>query len=146
MAFIREHFPEESREFTLMAQRNLGNALALLIDLVGQSTKLMELRSRDPEHFAKIAQHRELERKIASLSGELKGEQAQAEHRGEAQLRGVLSESFMLKQDLMKSDIENMEQQLEALKRLVKKREINREVIIDNRYLDMVGKLDHLKW
>lgn len=146
MTFIRKHFPEGSRDFTLMSQRDLGKAMALLIDLVGQSDRLMTLQKRNPAHFAKVINHRGLERKIDSLAGELKDLASLEASESETRLRTVLSESFLLKQDLMKSDIEHLETQLETLRDLLKKREVNREVIIDNRFLDIIGKLDHMKW
>jgi hypothetical protein len=146
MAFIREYIPDGSREFTLLSHRDLGKAMAMLIDLIGKSERLMNMQSRNPVHFAKIVKHHELERNIGSLAGELKALEALETPANEIKLRTVLSQSFIMKQDLMKADIEDLEQQLETLRLLLKKREDNREVIIDNRYLDIIGKLDHMKW
>jgi hypothetical protein len=150
MGYIHEHFPGELQEFTLVSMRDLGGAVEYLLGLVSTCLELQATQERDPSAYASMLRLHALEREADSLGRICREatERIDPEAREAASQRlGVaLTEAFSIKQELMRSDVAEIEQELERLRALVDQRERNRAAIISQRMRELAGELDGVQW
>jgi len=89
----------------------------------------------------------ELERTCKQLAKKLrmtKDEKGRAKL--EKELRASLGKLFPLRLVKLEREAERLEHRLEEVKSLLAKRKQNKKAIIDRRYKQLTGKMDHLEW
>lgn len=146
MEFIRQQFPHEMRKFRELSVKRFDEARALMISLVEEAMELLEARYRDPDLFAKLMQQRALERQTIELAGECRQAVGEARQSLLRRLEALLAETFEAKQELMRRELDRMEQELGELRDHIRRREARREAVIERRLNHLLGAPDELEW
>jgi replicative DNA helicase len=146
MDFISREFPEDRTRFTLLSLQNATEASALLSGLIRQTLELMAMEKAKPDLYAKLLKQRKLDRRAVELGQAYRRAKGDDKAVQMKKLQDVLAESFEIKQELMRDDVAQMEQQINELKLLLQKREGSRQAIIDLRAGELTGETGALKW
>lgn len=146
MNFISREFPEDRARFTLLTMRNEADASVFLVGLIRQTLELMALQKANPEKYAKLLKQRKLDRRAVELGQACRRAKGDDKAAQTKKLQEVLAESFEIKQELMRDDVAQMEQQINELKTLLQKRDSSRQAIIDLRAGELTGETGVLKW
>lgn len=147
MDFIHERFPREVHEVKRLLTRRREDAVDFMSDLIQETLDLLDTRREDPARFEKVMRQRDLDRKAAEQAEAVRRckDDPERGRRVEA-LRRTLAEAFVVKQELMKESVADMEVELNELKGLVERREKHREGIILRRIADLTGEKEELDW
>ncbi|MDA0577358.1 MAG: hypothetical protein O3B24_04600 [Verrucomicrobia bacterium] len=139
MEYIATHNPDDMQRYTLLSMQNLSEALPLLMGLVRDSLELQALETRRPEQYARAVRYQELERRAQELAAPLEGAHTPeaADAARLAELRAVLMDAFEAKQELMRSDVAEIQAQVDELENLLREREAKRDEIVARRLAEL---------
>ncbi len=146
MDFIRANLPSRFRDFRAMSVSDRDKASGYLTELVREALQLLDMKSHDPERFELVIKQINLERRAHELANTARQARSAVRKKSLEQLNGLLGESFEVKQQLMKRDVEEMSRDLAELRALLGKRKEHRAAIIARRREQLTGKDAHLKW
>jgi hypothetical protein len=146
MRFIGEEFPEEFEHVKSLSVRRVNEATDLMSYLVEQSLDFLEARQRDPALYRRLIARRRLERRVRAIAAGLREDGGPDQAAKQRELRQLLEKIFELKQELMKTDVAEIEQDLDELKALIAKRESHRQALIERRLSEIMGDTAYLKW
>jgi len=108
---------------------------------------LQRLQQRDPEHSEELRRERALERQSRDLVRRYKqATQAQEKTALSTDLNGVLDELFELRERHREVMIEHLEKELQTLKQTTEKRRQNKDRILQNRMVELLGADEDLRW
>lgn len=99
---------------------------------------------KDDEKRMRIADLEQRSRQLAEEYKVLKG--SQEKQTVKADLKGVLSEIFSLKQEDRKNQISRLEKELARLRATITKREKNKKAIATRRLNELTGEAQYLEW
>jgi hypothetical protein len=149
MSFIEKYFPLKLRGLKETATRRPNSAVDEMTDLLQETLRLMRIKETRPEMFDKLIERDLLERQAREEASALKLAKADDKDLLEdelKQLRATLDETFKVKQELMNLEVAAIEEDLEELRELIKRRIEHSDVIIKQRLVELSGKADHLQW
>jgi hypothetical protein len=146
MRFIDEEFTEEFDQVKKLSLRRVSEAEDLMSYLVAESLDFLEAKQRDPELYRRLVARRKLEKRVRLIAAELRRGGAPDQEEKQRTLRDLLEKIFELKQEIMKTDVAEMEQDLDKLKELIAKRQSHRRALIDRRLGEIMGDTANLKW
>ena len=104
---------------------------------------LLQLRESDPEMHKLRQSDLELEKQTRDLVAEYHKPTADREQ-VRAELTGVIEKHFAVRQERRELEIKSLEKQLARLRDSLKKRESNRQQIIDRHIAELLGTADEL--
>lgn len=146
MEEVRREFSRDLAEFKSLAMRQRDRAVDYLTYLVSEAVEMLEMKRENPDLYEKSLKQRRLERTARRFAAEwhrLAGEQKEQKYE---ELQTVLGDAFDAKQEMMKADVAQMQQDLEELLAMIEKRQANREAIIVRRLKELAGDADPLDW
>ncbi|MCX7590544.1 MAG: D52 family tumor protein [Kiritimatiellae bacterium] len=148
MQFIREQLPEQMYAFRKMSlrQKQRNEAAAYLSALVRESLDLIAMKQRDPQRFEKVMAEKHLCMEAERLAELARHADKEARETHLAKLRQVLESAFDARQDLMRWELQRLEQELGRLRQMLEQRERHRSEIIENRLKELTGDTDLVKW
>lgn len=144
--FLQDNFSRELEAFRALAVDRQAEATELFSKLVREVLSLLEIRRTNPAAFEKKLKLRRLEAAADKLVREIRLANGEEKNRLQQTLHDTASSIFDVKQELMKTDFEQMSRELALLKELITKREANREAIVNRRITDLVGAKQDLEW
>ena len=144
--FLDEQFSDEVCRFRELSVRHYDEAAELMSRLVEEALEFMEARHTNPERYRQMVRQREMEKQAMELAEALREAEGDDRDRLSGELRRLLEESFDLKQDRMRGEVDLVERELDELKTLVTKREENRDSIIERRLGELMGDTHYLEW
>ena len=107
----------------------------------GEEAYLQQLSERDQALYARIQREVELERETLQLAGRVRNTSDPAERERLVQrLREKLTEAFELKESIRAEEIDQAEEQLEELRRLLRGRAARKDSIIERRMEELIGE------
>lgn len=147
MRLVHQEFPLEMRRFRQIAEKSPGEAMTLITQIIGESHELLVLKQNDPEQYQRMRKQRQLERRAITLGEDIATHEAGPERkRLTKELQTVLQESFDIKQNLIKGEVEEIENELAKLSALVQRREEKRAEIIERRISALTGASQDVEW
>ena len=147
MRFVHEEFPMEMRRFRQIAEKSPGEAMTLITRIIGESRELLVLKQKDPEQYQRTRKQRQLERRAIRLGEDIALLEAGPDReRLTKELQTVLQESFDIKQNLIKGEVEEIEDELAKLSDLVRRREEKRAELIERRISTLTGASQDVEW
>jgi hypothetical protein len=144
--FMQEHMAEEMAELKQKSGVRPDDAVAEFTDLVQQALVLIETKTSRPERFERLIREKQLEKKILRLRDAISASEGKDREEKMKELQAALGQSFEIRQELMKMEVEYLSQELDKLKTLVRRREENRTAIVNRRIVELTGQEDALKW
>lgn len=146
MEEVRREFSRDLAEFKNLAMRQRDRAVDYLTYLVSEAVEMLEMKRESPDLYEKALKQRRLERTARRFAAEwnrMTGEKKEQKHK---ELRAVLGDAFDAKQEMMKADVAQMQQDLQELLAMIDKRQENRKAIIIRRLKELTGDADPLDW
>lgn len=140
------NFKAELSDFRRIGILDSGRAIGILHNAVREAVRLGEIKEKDPDLYAKMVLQKQFDEKSAQLAAEYRRVQGDAKGAVMAELRKVLEAAFNLKQELMKKDVQQMQEELGRLKDLIDKRQENRDAIIGKRLGELTVETGYLEW
>jgi len=139
MRFITENYPSKMRQVKSLALVRPDDALEQMTDLIHESLGILALQESLPRVYEMKVKQLKVENDVARWAEASKT--AKAEERGKDMeaLRKAVEESFDVKQELMKSEVEQLEKKLQDLKNLVRKRQESRKDLVAYRLSELAG-------
>jgi len=144
--FLQEIFPDELQSLKQTSRTRPERAMEALTDLAHRGKELLTLRQSRPELYAKQVSLLRLERQAEALGANIRRTEGEARKQRMMELQRVLAESFAIKQELMKEDLEDLLRGVQRLRTLVEKREEHRQVIIRRRLMELTGNEEWTQW
>jgi len=144
--FLQNNFADELKKFRALAVGHQAEATELFSKLVREVLLLLETKRKNPAAYENKLKLRRLEATAAKLSKEISLAGDNERKQLQQALRTTAASIFDIKQELMKADIEQMSGDLALLKDLVKKREANRDAIVDRRVADLARDGEGMEW
>jgi hypothetical protein len=122
----------------------LAEALMYFSEIVEELT---EVREYLPEAYEKLKQSKRLEIEAETLSERHRISRDDKE-RGEIEkeMKKILKDSFDLSQDVRRLEALELEKELNEINAVIKKREENRDIIIDRRLQELLHGEDPFEW
>lgn len=146
MAVVHKEFPREMQRFRAVASGNPAKATELLTRIVGESVKLMDVKDRDPALYQRMREQRRLDRRVDSLARVIWKSTGEKQKKSRTEMRETLEESFEIKQNLMREEVRQIENDLDELRDLINRREAKRDEIVKRRMSEVLEKSDDLGW
>ena len=145
--FWQEIDPDFLTELRKHAEAHPERRGDVMRKLFAETTKLQEMRQRDPEGFELAVQQRRLDRQVRTLGAELRTAKEQGERERIAnELRATLDQLFEVRETLREREIKGLEEKIKELRALAKKRRDHKAEVIEHRIKQLSGQLDYLKW
>lgn len=144
--FLQNNFAYELRRFRTLAVDRQEEATDFLSKLVREVLSLLETKRRNPVAFEKKLALKRLETRADRLAREIRLAGGDEKKRLQRELHDTAVSIFDIKQELMKTDVEQMSRELALLKELINKREASREAIVNRRVVNLVGDREDLEW
>ncbi|MEI6970192.1 MAG: hypothetical protein WCL44_01625 [bacterium] len=144
--FLQNNFAEELKSFRSLAVSRQAEATELFSRLVRNVLALLETKRTNPAIYEKKLKLHRLETAADRLVREIRLAGDKEKQKLQQALHETASAIFDVKQDLMKTDVEQMSRELALLKELIARREVNREAIVSQRITDLVGTKQDLEW
>jgi hypothetical protein len=146
MAYLRTHFPQKIRYFTVLSMRDVDPAVEYLTEVVRDCTELLRTQVSDPKRHEKLLRYQKLESQAYQQGEQLRRAKGDSRSQLQAELAQTLDAGFMIKQDLMRQELADMEAELRMLRNLIQKREDNRKSLVNRRIAQITGDSDLLEW
>ena len=157
--FLRQEFPEMHKD---LQQRVAANPLAAVFpshfdpqegpvrelrEITEFARRMRELKAERPDVFELEKQVHALEQRTDDLGRQLR-EHSEGSIRTtlEEKLRGALGELFDLREQRREREALEIEGELERIRAILKKRQANRDAIIQRRFNQLAGTEDALDW
>ena len=147
--FHKHHAPDRIQEFERACKASGGKAQAILVRMADRYLELEELRAHSPDEYKRLVELEELEsrardlgRRVATLARSVRnpgdvGYQSLQETRQE--LRTVLEACFERSQQNHLIELNRLEAEVRDLRALLQQRQGARELILQQRFLDISG-------
>lgn len=144
--FLQNNFADDLQKFRALAISHQSEATELFSKLVREALLLLETRRKNPAVFENKLKLRRLEAASARLSKKVRLAGGDEKKQLRQALLATAASIFDIKQEIMKADIEQMNGDLALLKDLVRKREMNRNAIIEKRVNDLARDSEDMEW
>ena len=145
-ALLEQHFPDEMRAFRQMLYDPKASPRTYLVRLTGEVSRLLRIRVQDPRLYRDLLQQKKLQREAASQARLVVRSQGQSRADSKGRLNEILTLEFDIRQRLMTREVASLEAELANLKALLRRRQANREGIIERRADEMTGEGQNLEW
>lgn len=146
MAFLEKQLPEEMHSYRILAMRRRRDAVEHLANLIREALNLMAAKKTTPEFYQKLIRQKTLKYQARKLSVATRKAKGNEQDLLLTRLKETLQESFEIRQELMKLDVNNMAAELDQLRVFLVKRSDNREAIISRRIAELTDEADYLQW
>lgn len=147
LEFVKNNDPTFYEEL-LNIQKNLPGEFNIIIgETVERNRDLERLKKESPEEYNDVMLILDYEKRERDLSRQYR-EAASAEEKSriETELTGVLKELFDLNLKQRQRELQRLEKELKNIKDEIEKRKTNKDKIIKNRFDEVTGKNDYLRW
>jgi len=112
-----------------------------------QMVRMEEMQQRDPEMYERVKLENKLDQDAQLLAQAIqKLEEADEIEAQKKELKQKLNELFDLRQENRLDEIRKLEQRIQELKENNAKRLANKELIVQRRMNELLGKRDELDW
>ncbi len=147
--FHKQHVPDRIQEFERACKTSGGRAQAILVRMADRYLELQEFRAHSPDEYKRLVELEELEsrgrelgRRVATLARSVRGPddvgyKSLQETRQE--LRTVLEACFERSQQNHLIELNRLEAEVRDLRALLQQRQGARELILQQRFLDLTG-------
>jgi len=146
MRFATENCPTRVRSIRALCKIRPDEAVEALTDLAYEMTAIMALRETQPALYESKIRQLKIDAEVERWVEASRQNQGDVRQKDLDALRRALEQAFDVRQDLMKSEVEQLEKKLQELKTLVQKRQENRSVLIARRFAELSGEEKPLKW
>ena len=145
--FIETNDPTTYQELMNIKEKMPGEFNIIIGEAVEHKRELDRLKRESPEEYDDVMKIMDYESRERDLSRQYReAPDANDKSRIEAELKGVIKELFDLKLKQRQRELQRLEQELKNIKDEIEKRRINKEQIIQNRFDEITGKNDSLRW
>jgi hypothetical protein len=144
---LREENPERFEELQRVRGEKPMAYMEILRDILREREELERLKDKQPEEYARHMKLRELDRRTQALMKEYRSDSDQKKRTGLAEaLKKILDEQFGLRQASREARAARLELELKSERDRLARRKEARAQIIDNRFKELVGENEDLKW
>lgn len=145
--FLKEENPELYARLQKMKQNNPKQLRRMISDVWRRREHLLELEANDPDRYAQVLAEKQLETKTNVLVEEYRRTNTDAQRKVlKEQIIENLKTLFDYRQVNREAEIEKLEKRLAELKESNLSREKNKEIIVQKRLEQLLGKPDDLMW
>lgn len=147
--FYKQHAPDRIQEFERACKTSASKSLTALVEMTDRYLDLEELRQQNPEEYRRLveleefeSQARDLGRRIAALAKSSSDPQDvgyKSLLQTRQQLREVLEKCFERSQQNQLIELNRLEAEVRDLRALLQQRQGARELILQQRFLDLSG-------
>ena len=146
MTFLEQQLPEEMHSYKILAMRQRQDAVEQLTNLIREALNLMNAKKTTPAFYERLIKQKTLKYEARKLSVATRKAKGDEREKLLVQLKKTLTESFKIRQDLMKLDVNNMAVELDQLRAFLVKRSDNQDAIISRRISELTDEADYLQW
>jgi len=147
--FYKQHAPDRIQEFERACKTSSSKSLAALVEMTDRYLELEELREQNPQEYKRLveleefeSQARDLGRRITALAKSSANPQ-DVGHKSLLEtrqlLREVLEKCFERSQQNQLLELNRLEAEVRDLRALLQQRQGARELILQQRFLDLSG-------
>jgi len=154
--FLSEHLPEAIAHVERLrerVQRQLApedlrfDLYESMIHLAELARELAEMREHLPQGYEKNLELHRIELHVRNLAEEYnRSTDAERRKKNEAEVRKALAKAFELSQGLRELEAREIEQELNEVRGLLKKRAEHRDLIIERRAMELLHGEDPFAW
>ena len=147
LEYLEEYYPNNLDRLTSIKELRPETYTEQLSRAYRQMIYLENLKETDPEQYERISEERRLEQESNQLAAQYKNttdEDEKSEMRDE--LEDLLYKLFDYRQVNRISEIERLEERLADLKEENRNRLDNKDAIVNNRLLELLGERSGLEW
>ncbi|MBN2028858.1 hypothetical protein JW824_01305 [bacterium] len=147
LKYLEEYSPELAERLSRIKESNSDTYREQLSRAYRQMIYMDNLKETDPEQYERVSEERRLELESNQLATQYKNTTDEDEKRGiKAELEDLLFELFDYRQMNRIVEIERLEERLESLKEENQNRLDNKDQIVNNRLLELLGERSGLEW
>lgn len=146
LELAKENFAAKMQEIEKLTSVRPNEAVEQMTQVVYELVELLKVKQSYPELFENRIKQMRLEKEAARYARQAR--LAEGSKRGEAltRLKEALARIFEVKQEVIRMDLARMESELRRLERMVKKRDENKDLIIERRIRQLLGETAQVEW
>lgn len=147
MQFVEKEMPKGTAAYiNQLIVENPYEAYEALEYLMETRNEYLELKEVQPEVAKDFLDYNHSETASYMLAMKIEKSDGKNDEALKKKLRGEIEKAFDLRLTLQKAELANLEDEVEELRTLLKKRETAREAVIERRFKELTGENEHLEW
>jgi hypothetical protein len=147
MAYLRENYADRLDELNELKKKRDILYKRKMSQAYREMRFMKDLKERDEERYKRVADEKKLEKQIRLMvESYLKSSNPLKKEELRTGIRKLLNKIFDYRQMNRQEEIAKLEMKLNELKEINEQRIANKDAIVENRLIDLLGQKPELEW